>query len=289
MRRGGFVINSSTRSSHSHRNKDFRWKPVYTFAVGALGGGSLYYYFSHLDTVPISNRRRFVNLPRRMEMALGEQQFLQIEQSEARYIKRGKLEKQVTDILKLLSQRSDIEDFQQMDWKVLIIDKPIANAFVLPGGFCVVYTGILPICKNFNGLATVLSHEAAHVLARHAAERLSLQGTVFVPLYLLLMALQLPFGEEMFRYGFNVFFSLPNSRKHESEADLIGVHLMARACLDPHESIPFWSRFEEAMKSQNAPPEFLSTHPTSSRRREDLIREMENVDREREKYCGMRQ
>jgi predicted Zn-dependent protease len=156
----------------------------------------------------------------------------------------------------------------------LIQDDKTVNAWVMPGGKAAVYTGILPYTRDETGLAVVLGHEVGHALAGHGNERLSqglltqLGGTV------LAVALQSQPQQtqalfmQAFGVGTSVGFLLPYSRLHESEADRIGLTLMARAGYDPREAIPFWQRMQA--QKQSRPPEFLSTHPAPETRIRDI-------------------
>jgi predicted Zn-dependent protease len=266
--------------------KQVQWKPILVFGGSALLAGSWWYYQSHMEAVPISGRQRFINLSMRTERMIGASSFEQLlQQTPKNKIVRGELPRKILEIVERLAENSGYQALSELKWKVLVIDDPTPNAFVLPGGYVCVYTGILPICKNIDGLATVLSHEVSHVLARHGAERMSETYTFFVPIFVLLSL----FGDwgsaRVFQGLFSVLVQLPNSRTHESEADALGVHLMAKSCYNVHESVRFWDRFDKAMKGQNSTPEFLSTHPNSSTRRDDLIQLMPEVDQERAKYC----
>ncbi len=152
----------------------------------------------------------------------------------------------------------------------LIQDDKTVNAWVMPGGRAAVYTGILKYTRDETGLAVVLGHEVGHALAGHGNERLSqglltqLGGTA------LAVALQSQPQQtqslfmQAFGVGTSVGFLLPYSRLHESEADRIGLTLMARAGYDPREAIPFWQRMQA--QEQTRPPEFLSTHPAPETR-----------------------
>ena len=158
----------------------------------------------------------------------------------------------------------------------LIQDDKTVNAWVMPGGKAAVYTGILPYTRDETGLAVVLGHEVGHALAGHGNERLSqglltqLGGTA------LAVALQSQPQQtqalfmQAFGVGTSVGFLLPYSRLHESEADRIGLTLMARAGYDPREAVPFWQRMQA--QEQSRPPEFLSTHPAPETR----IREIQS-------------
>uniref|UniRef100_V5GP75 Peptidase M48 domain-containing protein n=1 Tax=Kalmanozyma brasiliensis (strain GHG001) TaxID=1365824 RepID=V5GP75_KALBG len=154
-------------------------------------------------------------------------------------------------------------------WEVFVIDdRKQKNAFVLPGGKIFVFTGILPVCANSDGLATVLGHEVAHQVARHSAEKVS-GYKVLVAGSFLLDAFGLDIG--LSRTLLTLLLSLPNSRKTELEADYLGLRIMSRACFDPREASRLWTRMSESeggggggvLDSAQA---LLSTHPVSSQR-----------------------
>src|SRR6266403_4616749 len=158
-------------------------------------------------------------------------------------------------------------------WRFMAIDDPKQqNAFCLPGGKVAVYTGIFPIAESTNGLAVVLGHEIAHALARHGAERIS-QGLVTQAGGSLLGA-WLGGGPgtntilAAYGLGAQLGVLLPYSRTQESEADHIGLLLMARAGYDPRGALAFWQRMERAAGSN--PPEFLSTHPSHGTREQQI-------------------
>lgn len=156
-------------------------------------------------------------------------------------------------------------------WEFNVIkDDKTANAWCLPGGKVAVYSGILPITKNDAGLAVVMGHEIAHALANHGNERMSQGMMAQMGEIALSTALKNQPGQTknlfMTSYGVasQVGVLLPYSRVHESEADRIGLTLMAMAGYDPHEAIPFWQRMNESGGAR--PPEFLSTHPAPESR-----------------------
>ncbi len=158
-------------------------------------------------------------------------------------------------------------------WEVTVFDSEAVNAFALPGGKMGVYTGLLRVAENQDQLATVIGHEIAHVMSEHANERMSTQFATVVGLG----ALQVAAGDDPERQrlmaalgvGAQVGIILPFSRLHESEADEIGLELMATAGFNPEASIALWRNMAEAAGGK-APPEFLSTHPSRDRRIEDL-------------------
>lgn len=160
----------------------------------------------------------------------------------------------------------------QWEYRLIQDDKQV-NAFALPGGKVAVYTGILPITRDENGLAAVLGHEIGHVVARHGGERVSQQLLVNVGLETTMSALSggnpatVQAVSSLLGAGAAVGVLLPWSRAQESEADHLGLILMAKAGYDPHAAQELWVRMAEvAAKSPGKPPEFLSTHPSEPTR-----------------------
>jgi predicted Zn-dependent protease len=158
-------------------------------------------------------------------------------------------------------------------WEFNLVQSPEANAWCMPGGKVVVYTGLLAITKTPEGLAVVLGHEISHSLANHGNERMSQQLGVQVGGLALDVALsQKPQQTRdifMQSYGIgSTLGMLKYSRVHESEADRLGLTFMAMAGYNPNEAIGFWQRMSSQGGAQ--PPEFLSTHPSHSTRIEDI-------------------
>ncbi len=164
----------------------------------------------------------------------------------------------------------------ELDWELAVIDRPVVNAFVLPGGKIAVYTGMLDVAETDDQLAAVLGHEAAHVIANHPLERtagsnilgkaVSLGGAVIggTPL-----ARQSSYTTLQILSQFGLL--LPFTRKQETEADVIGVEYMARAGFDPRASVELWKNM--AAKNENEPPEFMSTHPATDTRINELVKQ----------------
>ncbi|GET28427.1 peptidase M48 [Prolixibacter sp. SD074] len=161
-----------------------------------------------------------------------------------------------------------VKDF---NWEFNLVKDSVANAWCMPGGKVVVYTGILPITKNENGLAVVMGHEIAHAIARHGNERMSQEMLVQLGGVGLSAAVdQKPEQTKqiyMTAYGLGaqVGAILPYSRSHELEADKMGLMFMAMAGYDPHGAVDFWQRMA-ANGGGSGMPEFLSTHPVDSHR-----------------------
>ncbi|SDX41824.1 M48 family metallopeptidase [Aequorivita viscosa] len=154
-------------------------------------------------------------------------------------------------------------------WEYNLVDSPEVNAWCMPGGKIVIYTGILPVTKNEAGLAAVMGHEVAHALANHGQQRMSAAQVQQLGAVAGNIALaENPENQALFNtaygLGTNVGVMLPFSRSHETEADKIGLTLMAIAGYDPIVAAQLWERMQA--QQQGAPPEFLSTHPASSTR-----------------------
>ncbi|MDY6854327.1 MAG: M48 family metallopeptidase [Thermodesulfobacteriota bacterium] len=167
------------------------------------------------------------------------------------------------------------EHLKEYDWEFNLVDDSTVNAWCMPGGKVVVYTGILPITKDETGLAVVMGHEIAHALANHGKERMS-QGLIvqFGGIALSQALKNKPQQTQnlflgAYGLGSQVGVLLPYSRLHESEADHLGLIFMAMAGYDPHEAVDFWKRMA-SLKSGKSPPEFLSTHPSDEARINNL-------------------
>jgi predicted Zn-dependent protease len=164
------------------------------------------------------------------------------------------------------------------------------NAFALPGGYTAVYTGILPVAQNEHGLAAVMGHEIGHALARHGAERMSQQQIMQMGQ----MAAGVVFGDMgagaqravmgAFGMGAQVGVLLPFSRDHESEADMIGLELLVRACFDPREAPKLWERMAELGGERQ--PDMLSTHPNPAARAQVFDEVMPQAVEVYEQRCG---
>lgn len=172
---------------------------------------------------------------------------------------------------------NEISSYQ---WEFNLIQSDQVNAFCMPGGKVAFYTGILPYCKNENGVAVIMGHEVAHAIAHHSRERASQQLMTNVGGTLLSVGLGVGGASSMtsdmamaaFGLGSQVGILLPYSRAHESEADRIGLTLMAMAGYDPNGAVAFWERM--AAGSDKGGSSFLSTHPSDQKRIDDLIKYM---------------
>ncbi|OBT09375.1 Zn-dependent protease [Vibrio sp. UCD-FRSSP16_10] len=158
-------------------------------------------------------------------------------------------------------------------WEIVVFDSPQVNAFALPGGKIGVYTGLLKVAINQDQLATVIGHEIAHVLADHSNERMSHAQLANTGLQISNIALESQDyrNEIMALMGVGVQYGvlLPYGRTQESEADIVGLELMAKAGFDPYQSVELWKNMAKA-SGGNQTPELLSTHPSHDTRIKDL-------------------
>jgi Zn-dependent protease with chaperone function len=222
-------------------------------------------FIAACSTVPYTGRRQLMLVPESNEIASGEQAYRQIsrdsvmtDNSEAMRIVRRVGER--------IARAANKPDYR---WEFRIINDPDnVNAFCVPGGKVAVYTGIFPIAKDEGGLAVILGHEVAHALLRHAGERMSQAEVLGTGLVFAGASGVNPQILQALGLGASVGVILPFSRSQESEADHVGLILMAKAGYDPRVSLEVWQRMER--KEKGAPPEFLSTHPGSETRIQQL-------------------
>ncbi len=274
---------NSDESPRQVRRGRFHLLPVIIFLIG----GAIY-YFSHQQTVPITGRSQMIDMSRQDEIALGLQSYDQFKH-EAQIVRSGAEAALVQEVGKRIAAVSDAPDFE---WEFNLFQSPDVNAFCLPGGKVAVFQGIMPVAKSAEGLAVVMGHEIAHAIARHGAERMAQENLARMGQLAFNMATgdmdQSQRQAVMGAFGVGAQFGvlLPFSRKHESEADHIGLILLARACFDPAEAPIFWKRMAEATERSARPPEFASTHPTDDRRIRQLEAWLPEAQAERAKYCN---
>ena len=236
-----------------------------------------YQYFSSEKFVnPETGRKSHVAMSTREEASLGVQSYQQV-LALSESINSGPELEMIKGVASRLATATG-QAGADFDWQVSLIRSSQVNAFCLPGGKVVVYTGILPVTQNESALATVLGHEMAHATSRHGSQRVLEQNLAQTALTGVAMSLSdMDYDKQravMGALGAGAQFGvlMPFSRKHESEADHIGLHYMARAGYDPRESTRFWQRMENAGGAQ--PPEFLSDHPSHGTRIQQLEAEM---------------
>jgi predicted Zn-dependent protease len=254
-------------------------RPLIAVIIAVVVVGVLLLLHTHTQTTPVTHRTEHIALTDAQQTQLGNQQYAKtLREDRAEIVSSGTGYAQVQRVAKRIEAVAG-RDKPAFDWKVTLLRKDEANAYCLPGGKIVVYTGILPVTGNDAALATVLGHEVAHATAEHAAERIEREhltrvaaaiiagGVAFTPRqYLQVVAL------------LGAADSLPFSRSQESEADHIGLVYMARAGYDPHQAVAFWKRMQRASKGKQL-PEFASDHPSDAHRIERIEKWLPEAER----------
>lgn len=269
-----------------------RWqaRPTFYYEVGGLGlaGGGFYVY--NLENVPVSGRWRFNVISPQAEEQMGQGQLQQIlREYQGRVVPEwDKRAVQVRRVLDRLVPASGLLADKQ--WSVHVIEDEQKNAFVIPGGHVFVFTGILPVCEDDDGLATVLGHEIGHNVAHHIAvhdspllvggswprrshtdnqqEKMTRLNIIMLLVNGLAAFDLVP--REISSVLATYVLEMPSSRKQESEADYIGLMMMAESCYNPEAAVRFWDRMHQVETKTGAPPQMLSTHPSSVNRQQQL-------------------
>jgi len=262
-----------------------------------------YYWISHQDTTSYTGRKQLIDTSPGQEAALGLQSYQEI-LSQSQVVTTGQLPDQVRGIAKrLIDAAPKVEqyyadtkhipastDWGSYQWDVNVLQSDEVNAFCLPGGKIAVYTGIMPVAQNADGLAIVMGHEIAHALLRHGGERMAQQKLVQLGTMAAGMSVSDmdPQQQQMVMAalgaGAQYGMLLPFSRRHESEADHVGLLLAAAACFDPREAPKLWERMGSLAKQK--PPEFMSTHPADATRIDQLNAWMPEADEVRQHFCS---
>jgi len=230
------------------------------------------------STVPITGRKQLSIIPESQINAMSFSQYDQFiaehklsdNQEQTAMVKRIGLNIQRA-VEQYFAEKGQSAALRNYAWEFNLVEDSLINAWCMPGGKVVVYTGILPVTQTEAGLAVVMGHEIAHAIAEHGNERMS-QGliTQFGGMALSKALEDKPEQTQnlfmtAFGVGAQVGVLLPYSRLHESEADHLGLIFMAMAGYDPNSAVAFWQRMAD-MKGGAAPPEFLSTHPSDETR-----------------------
>jgi predicted Zn-dependent protease len=244
-------------------------RPLIAVAIAAVVVVGALLLGTHGQKTPVTHRTERVRLTDQQQMQLGSQQYAKtLQQYRAQIVPSGAEYSEVQRVAKRIEAVAG-RDKPAFTWRVTLLRKSEANAYCLPGGKIVVYTGILPLTRSDAGLATVLGHEVAHATAEHAAERLERQHLTRVAAAIIAGGVAVTPGQyarvvALLGAG-GAAASLPFSRSQESEADHIGVVYMARAGYDPRQAVAFWKRMARASKGKE-PPEFASDHPSDQHR-----------------------
>ena len=218
------------------------------------------------QTTPVTGRSALNLFSVDQDVGLGRESYAQV--LAGQNIVRSGPQKAMVE--RIMSRLIAVADDPGFEWEVALIeDDQTVNAFALPGGKMAVYTGILPVTGSEAGLAVVMGHEIAHVVARHGTQHVTESMILDLGKSGLVALLDAGNYRGIFDAAGTVLVDLPFSRKDESEADHIGLVYMARAGYDPREAIEFWQRME-AQAGGGSQPEWLSTHPSHGTRIEQL-------------------
>ncbi|MFW6257217.1 MAG: M48 family metallopeptidase [Prolixibacteraceae bacterium] len=248
--------------------------------------------FVACSTVPLTGRKQFTAIPTSQMLSLSNQSYDQVLQqvelsgnNQALRDIRQVGQKVTNAVERYLAMNDNSELIKGYEWEYNLIEDDALNAWCMPGGKIAFYTGILPVCEDKNGIAVVMAHEIAHAIARHGNERMSQQLALQLGGMALAEALEekkettVQLAMTAFGMGSQLGVILPYSRKHEKEADELGLYFMAMAGFDPREAPEFWKRMQ-AQATGPGTPEFLSTHPNPQKR----IRYIERIMPEAMEY-----
>jgi predicted Zn-dependent protease len=242
----------------------------------------LFLFVLSCSTVPITGRSQLNLIPHESMLSMSYQQYDE-------FLKENKLSTNTVEVNRVkrvgqnietavnryFAQRNMAYQLRDYKWEYNLVESKDINAWCMPGGKVVVYTGILPITQDDTGLAVVMGHEIAHAVAQHGNERMSQQlavqlgGMALATAVATKPALTQQLWMTAFGLGSSVGIILPYSRLQENEADRLGLTFMAMAGYDPRKAVDFWERMSQ-VKSGQAPPEFLSTHPSDQTRIQNI-------------------
>ncbi|MEQ1514323.1 MAG: M48 family metallopeptidase [Lysobacteraceae bacterium] len=265
-----------------------------------FAGYAAYYWVSNRQVDPYTGEKVLIDgsISIDQEKAMGLQAYEDILSKERPVDPNSQIAQQVREIAKrLIAKVPEVEaqmaadsgnqpnrSWETFEWDVNVIQSDQANAFCLPGGKMAVYTGLIPVAQNADAVAVVMGHEIAHALLRHGAQRMSQQKLGQLGQMAGAMSGMDPQSQQMMQAAMGYGFMLPYARKHETQADAVGLMLAAAACFDPQQSVPLWERMSEASGGR-APAEFSSTHPSPETRIRDLQALMPKALEYRQKFC----
>ena len=295
MRQNPFGNRQQQGSGQRRRGINPRFIILLLFA-----GYAAYYWVSNRQVDPYTGEKVLIDgsISIDEEKAMGLQAYQDILSKERPVDPNSQIAQQVREIAKrLIAKVPEVEAqmaadsghkpnraWESFEWEVNVIQSEQANAFCLPGGKMAVYTGLMPVAQNADAVAVVMGHEIAHALLRHGAQRISQQKLGQLGQMAGAVSGMDPQSQQMMQAAMGYGFLLPYARKHETEADAVGLMLAAAACFDPQQSVPLWERMGEASGGQ-APPEFSSTHPNPGTRIQNLQALMPKAMEYRQKFC----
>ena len=251
-----------------------------------MGCGCVSFGINACSTVPITERKQLRIIPESKLNAQAAEAYEKIKE-------KSKLSKDISSLNKIKDigariensiseyffRNNQIDPTENFEWEYILIEnKKVRNAWCMPGGKIAVYTGMLDVTKNDNGLAALMGHEIAHAVAKHSVERMSRGALVNVGTKILDIATKGAISNVNRSTGMDTVGLLseigimnPFSRKQESEADYLGLIFSSLSGYDIRETIKMWERMKKANKGKE-PPEFLSTHPSSTNRINNISR-----------------
>ncbi|XP_046826283.1 metalloendopeptidase OMA1, mitochondrial-like [Vespa crabro] len=244
------------------------------------------YYLMHIETDPITNRKRFIIFNRKEQAALGQLIFeMHLEEHKASLVAKDHpaYKRLIKIIENILVKNKDLISVEDKNWTLTIVDSPIKNAYVLPERNIFFFLGVLNIVDNDDQLSIILAHEMAHALLLHSVEQFShaLLIDVLMTIPILLLWASFPDSLAFFlhmigQHIVNLLHNLPYSRSLENEADEVGLNLAAKACVDVREAVVFWGtmRMLSEMKLASNIVPWLSTHPAHGDREQSLNKKM---------------
>ena len=243
-------------------------------------GGCCGFFLTSCTTAPITDRRQFKIIPEAKLNAQAAQIYEKIKEKEKLSNDNKKLD-EIKEIGKRMENsigeyfyQSNLDDPTiNFDWEYILIEnKKVRNAWCMPGGKIAVYTGILDVTKNENGLAAVMGHEIAHAVAKHSVERASRGAVINVGTQVIDFVTGGKLSQVNRATGMNTVGLLsqlgimnPFNRKQESEADYLGMIFSSLSGYDIRETVKIWERMKKFNKGKT-PPEFMSTHPSAENR-----------------------
>jgi len=238
--------------------------------------------FISCSTVPLTGRSQLSLIPDSEMLAMSFQQYDQfLDESEISNDREAvemvqRVGRNIQHAVeKFMREKKLLDRLEGYNWEFNLIESDQVNAWAMPGGKVVVYTGILPVAQDDTGLAVVLGHEIAHAIAEHGNERMSQELLRQAGAVSLMVAMNSKPAQTkalwlgIYGAGTQLGIMLPYGRTHESEADHLGLIFIAMAGYDPHAAPEFWQRMSVNREGE-APPEFLSTHPSDETRMNDL-------------------
>lgn len=261
--------------SHFKRNKH-RYASLIVFVTFS----SVIFYQTHLQENPITKRKRFILFTR--------DQLKEVAQLGVESIKennKGKIldpnsqasKKALRVANRLFVANKNLPGVSDIDWRLTVVDDKTVNAVAFPNGSIIVYTGLIKHCKSDDELAIILAHEMSHAILEHSVEAMSYGRlldiisifSIFIIWSLIPSDVVALLGQWLANEFMKIYYDLPYSRQLESEADEVGLMLAARACFDVRKSVTFWKEISEESEGQEI-EEYLSTHPSSINRSNDL-------------------